>query len=216
MGAGVEHEIGKAWPRLARIEHEGFVPEFGEMERPLAAIVRQREDEVFLRDRLALQVVVHQLRPGNGEVDFPVQHRAAQLRIVHGGQGQFHIGIGGAEGADDGREHAVGGSAYEADAEPAGSALAGALHLLLHMLHQRQDLAGTGQHQLAGMGEADLAAAAVEQLRSDVLFELRNAPAERRLRDVQPRRSPAEIQLFGRRDEIPEALEVETLGKGGH
>jgi hypothetical protein len=63
---------------------------------------------------------------------------------------------------------------------------------------------GTGQKGVAGVRQLHLTAAAVEQAGSELLLELPDRHAQRRLRDIQPLRRPAEVQLLRHGDEVPQ------------
>ncbi|MNT66301.1 hypothetical protein D3C72_2043590 [compost metagenome] len=56
--------------------------------------------------------------------------------------------------------------------------------------------------RLAGIGQLDVPAGAGQEARADVLLQLADRIAERRLRDVQARRRTAEMALFGHGDEV--------------
>ena len=65
------------------------------------------------------------------------------------------------------------------------------------------------EQQPAGGGELDLAAVAVEQLGAEVALQQADLLRQRRLRDVEALRRPAEVQLLGDHDERAEAAKVD-------
>jgi hypothetical protein len=67
---------------------------------------------------------------------------------------------------------------------------------------------GAGQKRAAGIGQLDLAATSDEQAGTDLLFELADRDAERRLRHPQPLGRPAEVEFFGDGDEIPQVTQL--------
>src|SRR5262245_5384023 len=66
----------------------------------------------------------------------------------------------------------------------------------------------TSKERAAGFGQPDLARAAHEEIRADLLLEPTNRGAERRLRHVETARGTAEVQLLGDRDEVAEMAEL--------
>src|SRR6185369_11294221 len=60
----------------------------------------------------------------------------------------------------------------------------------------------------ARVGELDAALVAVEEAHAELLLELADLLADRRLGDVQPLRGAAEVPLFGGSDEVPEVSEL--------
>ena len=58
------------------------------------------------------------------------------------------------------------------------------------------------QEHFTGLGQADMAAGAVQQLHAELAFQRLDRLRQRRLRHVQPLRRPAEVQLFGDGEEV--------------
>src|SRR5690606_3472070 len=66
----------------------------------------------------------------------------------------------------------------------------------------REDLARLDEERRSGRGQAHLLAAALEQAHAEVIFELLDVEAQRRLRDRQPPGRAAEMQLLGQCHEV--------------
>jgi hypothetical protein len=62
--------------------------------------------------------------------------------------------------------------------------------------------------RLPGGRQAHRLAVALEQLRADRRLELADRHAQRRLRDRQTPRGPAEVQFFGQNDEIAQVAQL--------
>src|SRR4051794_31478973 len=63
------------------------------------------------------------------------------------------------------------------------------------------------EQRTARGGQRDAALRAVEEPDAELLLELADLLADRRLGDVEPLRGAAEVQLFGDGDEVPEMAE---------
>jgi hypothetical protein len=66
----------------------------------------------------------------------------------------------------------------------------------------------TVQKRVAGFGQPDFPAVAVEQARADLLLELSNRHAQRWLRHSQAPSRAAEVELFGHGDEVAEVTKL--------
>ena len=66
----------------------------------------------------------------------------------------------------------------------------------------RQQRAGFGQKRLAVSGQANALLIALKQHQSETFLKLGNLPAQRRLGNVQPFGSAADVLLFRHRDEV--------------
>jgi hypothetical protein len=64
------------------------------------------------------------------------------------------------------------------------------------------------EHGVAGVCQRDAPLGAVEEPHAELLLELPNLLAHGRLRDVQALRGPAEVQLLGDRDEVPDVAKL--------
>ncbi len=133
-------------------------------------------------------------------IDQRVRHHLAQAQ--GGGGKRIHEPTG--EAGDDGlrRVH------HEAERQLADLAGAGAAGVAAGALETVEHLARIGEEALAGMGEADLAGMPLHQAHAERLFQRHDLPAQRRLREMQPRRGAAEMQRFGEGDEGAELAEI--------
>ena len=78
---------------------------------------------------------------------------------------------------------------------------AGALHRAVGLLENRFRFREEG---LAARSESDFAMIAVKERDSEFIFELFDLAAERGLRDMEPGRSPGEIEFTGHGSEVAE------------
>lgn len=60
------------------------------------------------------------------------------------------------------------------------------------------------QQDQAGFGQRDRTAVSLQQCRAQAPFELADRPGQRRLGHTQTLRRPAEMQLFGDGNEVPQ------------
>jgi steroid delta-isomerase-like uncharacterized protein len=65
-------------------------------------------------------------------------------------------------------------------------------------------------------GQRDVPSIAVEQAYAELLFELPDLNAERRLAHVKPRSGPTEMQLLGNRNEGPKEARLQRVGSAAH
>ena len=73
-----------------------------------------------------------------------------------------------------------------------------------HPLGDGQQLTGVLEEALTSLGESDVAAVADQQRLTDDALELADLLGERGLADVELGRRPAEVQLVGDDDEVPD------------
>jgi hypothetical protein len=67
------------------------------------------------------------------------------------------------------------------------------------------------QQCFTGNGELDLMCGPLEQLAADQLFEAANLTTQRRLRNIEPFRGAAEVQLFRDRHEGSQVPQLDTV-----
>jgi hypothetical protein len=77
-----------------------------------------------------------------------------------------------------------------------------------------QQIVGPRQENPARVGEPAALRGAVEQPRAQLVLQPLDLPAQRRLREVQRGRGPAEVQLLGHDREVPHQAQVEVRGFG--
>jgi hypothetical protein len=77
----------------------------------------------------------------------------------------------------------------------------------------RDDRAGLGQEQPAGLGQLDAAVGAVEQPRADRFLQRADLLAERWLGDAEPFGGAAEVQFLGDGDEIVQLAQFHGLSR---
>ena len=116
-----------------------------------------------------------------------------------------------AEEAEHLGQHArVGGGFDEADAQPSDLSPCGAFGGALGARRLGECEARFGEKRAPRRGELHAASDALEQRRADLALEVADLTGERRLRDVEPRGSAAEVELFGDGNEVPEVAEFHT------
>ena len=172
-------------------------------------VQREGDDEAFLAHDGDLQLIV-----GLGEAqadDAEVEAAVFQfLDLAGGGQfreADFHVGVAAAEVAQDRGQPFVGKLRDEADGEAAGFAARGASGGAGGLVGGAQEAVGVFEEDLAGGGERDVVAVAVEEGRAEFFFELLDLHAERGLGDVQAFGGAAEAEFLGGSDEIAEVAE---------
>lgn len=74
-----------------------------------------------------------------------------------------------------------------------------------------QSVVSFGQQQLAGVSQGHLVASAVQQRHPEAPFELLDRPRQRRLRDAESPRRPAEVQFLGDRYEVRQLTRFHQL-----
>jgi hypothetical protein len=67
-----------------------------------------------------------------------------------------------------------------------------------------------GEQRAAGGGQLDPSARAQEQWRAELVLELADLVAQRRLRDVQARGRAAEVELLGDGEEVAQQARLEV------
>ena len=92
--------------------------------------------------------------------------------------------------------------------------LARRAHLEPDPIVERDQLASRSEQPLAVRGERHAARGSREQRAPDPPLQLPDIPAERLLRNEQPRCRGCEVQVLGGRDEIPEQPDVEFAADG--
>ena len=152
--------------------------------------------------------VVVDPRPGDADIHAALDQRVPLARIVHRHKGQFDLGIRCAEGMDDVGQHAVGRGTDEADRQASDRARPGLPDGVFGGIHPVQNVPRPLPQDFAGGGEPDLTARAVEEAGAEFLFQRLYLAGQRRLRNAEPCRRPAEMKLIGDGDEIMEAAEV--------
>ena len=98
--------------------------------------------------------------------------------------------------------------ADEADRQPPDLAALHPPRLARGVLDGVEDLARAHEERRAGRGQLDLALVAQQQRRADLLLELADLLAQRRLGHVQALRRAAEVQLLGDGDEVAQVAEL--------
>ena len=105
------------------------------------------------------------------------------------------------------RHHAA-GRRDGADAQHAPQALPERRDLTLRGVRHFQDAQGALVEYLAGVGKARVAGAADDQLRAELLFQLRQLVAQRGLADMEPPCCSGDLVLFGNGHEVPQLFQV--------
>ena len=82
--------------------------------------------------------------------------------------------------------------------------LADEITLIRRQIDQRQNIRGFFVERLAGFGQFHALDRTDEQLRAEAFFQLLDLARERRLRDIQRNRCPADAELLRNRNKISE------------
>ena len=121
---------------------------------------------------------------------------------VHLGYLQVDAGTGVPEGSKGAQQGLAEGGGHHTDTQGADQAGLGLGSDLLCVLGGCQELAALGRERPAGLGEGDLAPAAVEQRDVQLAFELEDRLAQGRLRHGELFGGAAEVEGFGDGEEV--------------
>jgi hypothetical protein len=197
--------------QAAAIEHDRLVDQFGDGDLAPAgpAMVRRQGDghRLFI-ERFPDQIGMVETRPDEADMDAPVQQRRLLLERQHFVQQHLHARMLGMKPAQGRRQQQVHGRADIADADPADLAAPDPTRPgdgLLQLGDQGRRL---GLEKLAGLGQAQRPAAAFQQLQAQLVLQLADLLAQRRLGDMQAQGGAAEIQLLGHRQEVAEMTQL--------
>ena len=127
-------------------------------------------------------------------------------------QHQLHAGILAVESRHHLLQHAVGRGADKADLQSADGALERAARDGAELGAVEQQLARFDQHRAAGGRQRHALCAAFEQLGAELRLQLLDGNRQRRLRHVQPFSRAAEVQGFGKDDEVTDPAQVHGAG----
>ena len=129
-------------------------------------------------------------------------HQAFELNGGdHLAQVEFHVGKLLARGAEQTREHGMGGGRGESDDDRAEVPFGYPLDGLGGALGELQDAPCIGQEGDAGGGEGDRPGRAVDELDAEFALELLDLAAQRGLGHVEAFGRATEVQFFGDGDE---------------
>ena len=112
-------------------------------------------------------------------------------------------------GGDQPRQEIVGGRGGKSDLDRAGLAERDALGDQRRALGKAQDTPRLGENTASGRRQLHRAAGALKQLCIQMMLQDLDLPAERRLGHAKLGGGPAEMHLFGDRDETLELAELE-------
>jgi len=174
--------------------------------------VRHRDHHGLLEHGLEAQPGPAPRRAQEADVEAAVVELAQLLGRTELVQAQRDIRRLLAERAQQLGHEAIHRRADEPHRQPAHLAALDAPRLAGGVLDGLEDLARPHEERGARRGQLDLALVAREQLRADLLLELADLLAERRLGHVQPLRRAAEVQLLGDGHEVAKVSEFHVLG----
>ena len=171
---------------------------------------RYGEHQRLFAQHLALDARVVQPQAAKAHVDPSGVERLVLLDRQFFHQHQFGLRLDGAKQPGNARQRAVHGGGHKADHQPP-------LHLgdaprhgdgLVDLLQQAH---GTRIKKASRFGQPQRPGIAFQQFHADLVFELLDLPAQRRLRDVQPLRCPGEAALFCHGHEILEVSKIHGM-----
>ena len=137
-----------------------------------------------------------------GDVGLVLEQGLLARGRVHLGDLQVDAGTGVPEGGEGAQQGLAEGGSHHADAQGAGQAGLGLGGDLLGVLGGCEERAALGREEPAGLGEGDLAPAAVEQRNAELALQLEDRLAQRRLRHGELFRGAAEVEGFGDGEEV--------------
>jgi hypothetical protein len=165
-------------------------------------------DERLARDRVDDEARLVHRETDEADVDPAVTQRFGLRRREQRVQLDVDVGEARAPDAQHARQDVEVGRGDEPDREPPDFAASRALRHALRTLRLRQDLAGVSEERTARGRQLDAALRPVEEHDSELLLELADLLAQRRLRDPHPRGRAAEVQLLRDGDEVAEVAEL--------
>ena len=121
---------------------------------------------------------------------------------------QFHVRVFAGKAAQHRRQPVQANMVAGADAQGAGHRAGEIADRPAHVFQVEQHLAGAGQQRFARLGEADAPAHPVEQAGAELLLQLGDAFAHRRLSEKQPFRRGGEGAALRHRQEGGQGLGV--------
>ncbi len=169
--------------------------------------LRDCQHEALLPYHTAGQPLVVEAQPSETDVDTAVLEGHRLLERCHFRQRDFDIRHSEAKASDELRQRIVERRGHEADAELLPRALADALRHGAHLVDPLQDHARLLEEIAPRLGQCDRPAT-VQELGADLLFQLLDLPAERRLGDVQELGGAAEAALGGHAHEIAQMTKL--------
>ena len=172
---------------------------------------RQRHQQGLLQQQRGRQFGVGDRRPHEARVEVAGAQRGDLLRQRQFAQVEPHAGMAGGELAQHGRHQREDARGHEADRQPADLPAVRGLRLAHRLARAGEDRAGVLQERDAGVGEGDVAAGAGEQRDAELVLEAADRERQRRLRDREPLRGAAEVQLLGERGEVAEGAQLHGI-----
>ncbi|MNU66751.1 hypothetical protein D3C71_560730 [compost metagenome] len=208
-----QHRFVIAGRSRAGEEHEVVRRQFRQAQRPPVRQrmrLRQARDEGFRHQVARLDLVRHRIGVDEAQILLAAPHRLDLLMRVQLRQHMLHIRQFGPHGIQQRRQAPVQHGPDKPDAQPAAQARVHPLHQRAHLFGLAQQGQGFPVQHLPGVGQLDVAAGARQQARAHVFLQLPDGVAERRLRNMQARRRPAEMALFRHRDEVAQQARIQV------
>ncbi len=168
---------------------------------------RQRNDQRLLEQRFARELGVGYRRADETDVNVVSSQRGRLLRQREFAQFEPHTGMGGGELAQHRRQQRVDAGRHEPDRQPSDTTAIRGARKLHRGARAREDVLCLFEEARAGVSQSDLPARAGEETDAEFLLQAADGERQRRLRDRQPARGPAEVQFLGQRDEVAQRAE---------
>jgi len=167
--------------------------------------------------RLAAGAELHEVGAVAGEVaqaerGFAAAHQVGDLGARRGAQLEPHLAGAAREAAQAVDDSRVGQGADQGERDRAAGAGLQIAHRIVAVLEGGQRRLGMGQEGAAGLGQAGAAAHALEQRGAELVLELVDAAADRRLRAVQPLPGAREAAGLGNGEEGADLVDVHGSG----
>src|SRR5262249_15261048 len=139
---------------------------------------------------------------GDGQVDRARPERGEHAGVPHLLGQKRDVRVASAKRPADRRERLEPGAPAEADPQLSDLPRRGTLRVVPRSVKLGQSSAGTVEKRAAGLGEPDLARCPKQELGPELLLELSDRRAQRRLGHVQAIGGAAEVELLRDRDEV--------------
>lgn len=202
-----DHMVGVTGARVAGVEHKGLGGQLGEGGGRIEQRVtgRQHGDQPILHQHALDDGRVVDANPPEPHIDAPGLERFDLLQGGHFRQPQLQLQrLMGAQPADQFRQHAIQGRGRKTDAQPSLLALADASGVVADLAQLFQQHVGMLIEKPPGFGQPQRSAT-LQQDHPQLIFQLLDLPAQRRLCDVQTFGGAGEVEGF------PQHLEIAQM-----
>ena len=204
-----DHMVGVAGARVAGVEHKGLGGQLGEGGGRIEQRVtgRQHGDQPILHQNALDDGRVVDANPPEPYIDTPGLERFDLLQGGHFRQPQLQLQrLMGAQPSNQLWQHAIQGRGRKTDAQPSLLALADAPRVVADLAQLFQQHIGVFIEESPGFGQPQRSAT-LQQDHPQLILQLLDLPAQRRLGDVQAFGGAGEVEGFPQHLEIAQVTQ---------